>query len=594
MQNLWKQISRAKFRLTTQQFFRQLATWLLIGFSVAVVGTVLPKLWFINIDNQQWTLSWIGISALIALIVSLIMTVVQRPSTLASAIEIDKRFGLKERISSTLHLSPEDQETPIGSALVADAVAKSERLDVRDAFPIGLHKGLMWATIPLGLALASFLLPNAMPPAPVAVKENKINVNQVRESTKVMIKTIQEKREEAEKAGLEEVADQYKKLEEKLTDLRDNEKLDTKQALAKLNDLKKEIEDRKKALGGGNDKARDQFKKNLKELSSGPADKAASAMEGGDMEQAAEEFSKMKDKLMSGELTPEQQQKLSEQMKQMSDALQDAMEKHNEAKEALEEELNKAEQQGDVDKAAKIKQQLDQLEAMEAQIEAMDALGDKMDELSEALKSGDSEAAKALMQEIADKMQEMGDQQEEMDNLQEMLDQLADSKDQMACDQCNGKGCSKCQGEGEGEGDGEGDSEEEGDGDKEGKGKGKGKGKGNAKSKSGSQAKARAQGRGKGNGNGLGDGQGFGDRPEEETDTDTYDAQERAEWKQGEIVNKGKASGANKKGVSREEVKQAILSSESEKADSLEDVVLPKAQREQARGYYDSMRTGKK
>ena len=53
---------------------------------------------------------------------------------LAAAIEIDLRHRLKERVSSSLALSPSDQVTETGLALVKDAVRSIERLDVGQQF----------------------------------------------------------------------------------------------------------------------------------------------------------------------------------------------------------------------------------------------------------------------------------------------------------------------------------------------------------------------------------------------------------------------------------------------------------------------------
>ncbi len=63
--------------------------------------------------------------------------------------------------------------------------------------------------------------------------------------------------------------------------------------------------------------------------------------------------------------------------------------------------------------------------------------------------------------------------------------------------------------------------------------------------------------------------------------------------KEGETVYGGKSGGTNRKGVTREEVKEAILSAEIEDPEALDSLPLPKKQRDQAREYYDSIRAGK-
>ena len=46
------------------------------------------------------------------------------------------RFGLKERVSSTLALSPEERESAAGQALVADAVRRVEQIEVSERFGV--------------------------------------------------------------------------------------------------------------------------------------------------------------------------------------------------------------------------------------------------------------------------------------------------------------------------------------------------------------------------------------------------------------------------------------------------------------------------
>jgi hypothetical protein len=93
-------------------------------------------------------------------------------------------------------------------------------------------------------------------------------------------------------------------------------------------------------------------------------------------------------------------------------------------------------------------------------------------------------------------------------------------------------------------------------------------------------------------GEGVGEGEGEGDRDEEESQTDTFESQVRDRFRKGESFQGGKIRGVNRKGVTKEEVKQAILAEQPEEAKSLESAVLPKAQRDQTREYFDRMRQG--
>ena len=126
------------------------------------------------------------------------------------------------------------------------------------------------------------------------------------------------------------------------------------------------------------------------------------------------------------------------------------------------------------------------------------------------------------------------------------MDQLSQSKEQMRCQQCQGAGCQACQGNGFGDG----------------------------------------------QGFGLGRGSGAGDRPESEDDTNTYETQVRGEVKKGKAIISGFADGPNRKGITREDVKQAIESAISEESDPSENQTLPRTEREHTQQYFNQLREG--
>ena len=140
-----------------------------------------------------------------------------------------------------------------------------------------------------------------------------------------------------------------------------------------------------------------------------------------------------------------------------------------------------------------------------------------------------------------------------MQLLEDALEQIASAKDAMTCENCNGMGCSQCQGDMMGMG---------------------------------------GMGQGMGEGMGMGEGQGRGDRPEEETGTGFYDSQVRAKPGQGKAVATGIAFGPNKSGQALEEIKAEIDSGRRANDDPLTGQRLPKAQRDLTREYFDSFREG--
>ena len=63
-------------------------------------------------------------------------------------LEVDRRFGLKERLSSTLALSTDDADSSAGQALLEDAVHKAERIDIKREIRVSGPLAQLLATRP--------------------------------------------------------------------------------------------------------------------------------------------------------------------------------------------------------------------------------------------------------------------------------------------------------------------------------------------------------------------------------------------------------------------------------------------------------------
>jgi hypothetical protein len=152
MNQIHKQSRIARRRLVSERFLSYLPWTMTLALAVAAVALVLPKLIYLPVDNGIWFAAWLGGCVTIALIINVVLTLVGRPSLADAAVEIDKRFGLRERISSVLVLSKEDRETELGQALTADAENRAQKLDVRDKFTWGMRRSLLLPLVPVVLA----------------------------------------------------------------------------------------------------------------------------------------------------------------------------------------------------------------------------------------------------------------------------------------------------------------------------------------------------------------------------------------------------------------------------------------------------------
>jgi len=161
MEEIRRQVGRAQRRLVLQQFWRVFGWSLFVTLLLATIGLAVPRLWVLSVDQRAWDWSWIGGGIAAGLMMAAIWTYVVRRTRLDAAIEIDRRFGLKERVSSTLALSSDELSSDVGQALVTDAIRRVERIDIREQFRVSPT----WRVIlPLAPAIAIAvlaMLPNA-------------------------------------------------------------------------------------------------------------------------------------------------------------------------------------------------------------------------------------------------------------------------------------------------------------------------------------------------------------------------------------------------------------------------------------------------
>jgi hypothetical protein len=541
MNEIQKQVSRARWRLVVQSFFHWLSQNWLVTFSIAMVGLLVPKLWPIEVDLKLWWICWTAGAALIGMLSALMITLARRPTLLQAATEVDIRLKLNERLSSSMQLTSDAQSTGIGQALLQDAQRSAERIDVRDAFAIQLAPYQLWSLLPIFLAGLTLLIPNATAPKNSTGMLDATALTQVKNSAQDLLEQVRKQRENSDQDDLED-AEFFKQVESKLEDLQKSQSKDAKKILSDINQLKDSLEKRRSELGSS-----ENLRKNLaglKSMEKGPAEKMVDSLQDGEFEKAIDELQKMVSDLESGKMSPEMQEKLAKQMEQMAEAIQEAVAEHQAAAKELEKQIAEAEGAGDAQKVAELRKKLAENQSQAEAMEQLQQMANDMKEAQEALEKGDQAGAKKALEKMKSQMKKMDQNDKQLKDLKQLMD---------AAEKCKNCANGQCEGAGAGKSDKE-----------------------NWEWKKG-----------------MGEGRGSGPRDEKETDTRSIDSQVRTEMKDGETVYGGKAGGANRKGVTREEVKEAILSAEIEDPEALDSLPLPKKQRDQAREYYDSIRAGK-
>ncbi|MHB8969469.1 MAG: hypothetical protein ACYC3X_00810 [Pirellulaceae bacterium] len=567
MDKLRLQVRRAYRRLFWLRVLRSLTWTLLATLGIALVAVVIPKFWPLGVAGHTWLAGWLGGAVLAGCGLGCLWAYLSRQDELDAAIEIDLRYGLKERVASALTLSPEDQQTEVGRALVDDASRRVERIDVRERFRL---ERTWHPLLPLAVAALTFLIATLFQDATsdqaAATTASATEVNQqVRKSMQELKKRLAEHKKNEAANGLKEADPLMNKFEKAVESLEKND-VDRKQALVKLNNLSKEFAAEREKLGSG-EKTREQLKQ-LKDIPSGPADRIASALQNGNMQQAVEELRKLGDKLRSADLSAAEKAQLKNQLQQLGkeiEKLQGARQELADKQRELREKIDELKKKGDLAGAGSLQQKLDQLqqqmdalESQNPQLQRLEELANKLASSAQSLQAGDGQKAARQLDQLAQDLQKLQEQTENLRSLDELMTEISDAKNAMHCKNCGGEGCEACQGA---------------PADK-------------MENSIGGAFSDRP-------GRGMGEGYGRGERPETETATGGYRTRVGAEVRPGESTRVGDANGPNLAGNSLESIKKEIASSFSEDPDPLVQQTLPRHEREQTREYFELLRKGR-
>jgi len=545
MDQIRKQVRRAQRQLGLKRFVGVLG-WCCFGTTLAALSLVVLYTFFLplgweKVAGSALTLGLMIVALALAVggLLAWLLAVIRGQGSIDAAMEIDRRFGLKERVSSALALTEEDRQSEPGQALVDDAERRVRKIDVREHFSVSPGRQILLPVLPAVIAvLIAVLVQPVGPRQAQATTDPKIK-KQIEKSTDGLRRKLIEKRKQAEKQDLKDAQELFKRLEEAADDLADRTQGDRKQALVKLNDLARQIQKRRKDLGGA-----EQVRKQLNEMKGieqGPADEFVKALKDGDLKKAADELKQLKSKLAEGKMNQEEREKLANQLEQVKKKLQDLADAHRQAQQDLEKRIKQAQQEGRNERAAQLQEQLDKLQQQQPQMEQLDKLADKLGQCAQCMKNGQQGAAGEMLDQLQNDVGDLQEQLQEMEMLEDAMAQLGQCRDQMNCPHCGGMGCEACMGP---------------------------------------------------PGVGLGKGRGKGDRPEAEDDVDFIDTRPPMKVGPGSASTVGEVEGPNIRGNVQQELTEQFETARAQKADPVTVQHLPRGYQDHALEYLDRLREG--
>ena len=562
MDEINKTVKAARKRVMWNHFLRIIAWTLLATLLLIAIGIAAPKLWHLPfLDDPEaanfWIAGWTIGGAVADLMLAAGLTIARRQSLLNVAVEVDHRFGLKSRLSSTMAMSADDHGTEAGVALAEDAAKEASRIDVRDEFKIETPWQLCLPLLAALLVFGLLFIPNATSEA--AFTKPAVKESDDREKVKTAVEQLKKKiREKRVSTGLEDADLDFEKFEISLDEVEKDKSVSKKQALVKLNDLKKQIEERQNKLGSTKS-FKDALNK-LKDIGNGPAKQLADAMKKGDMVAAKKAIENLAKRLKEGKLTKDEQARLKKDLEKMAEQMKALAKAQRQKKEDLEKQIAKAKEEGNLDKAARLQEKLEQVKKQDNQAKKMQEMAKKLAKCANCMKQGggnqqqgqpgqsrqtpsDAEMQDAAeqLEDLAKQLEGMQSEMEELEDMEDMQQAIDDAKAEM-----NGQPCD-CPGGGA-----EGDQP----------------------------------------GQGMGEGNGIGRRPKEENQTGNFKSRVRGKLQKGKIVIAGTADGENLTGRTTAEARQIINAEMNAKKETIENQLLPKSQREHTRQYFQSLLNG--
>ena len=444
-------VKAARRRLLWQTILDRLGIAIAVGLSLGLAWQ-LAEPWLIA-DAPAW-LGWTVLGSVTALIVvaTLVYTIWKRPSQQRAALELDSRFGLRERITTALSLDERTRESSAGHAVLADASSKLESLSLGSQFPLRPRRSAIFIPIlALAIGLVAFLYePNTgmADDAKVADEEKKQDQQQVASAAKTVRPFTKQTKPLGEKERGNK-SEELKELEKELNAMMKKYDLDpNRETPEKLREKIADITSMEEKLKKFNDeefKKLDQMDQRMKQLDDlkndpdfqdGPAKNLNDALSKGDLKKAEDELDMLRKKVKNKELSPEDREKLAKQMEKMQEQLQQ-LTRDKERKEKLEKMIDEAKKEGrDAESLER------ELEALNEQSQQGSETAEKLaEQLRQASQSMSADELEDVAEELSQAGMTMQDIESDLQDLQDSSEHLQRLKEERKA------ACSACQGE---------------------------------------------------------------------------------------------------------------------------------------------------
>lgn len=364
------------------------------------------------------------------------LAILRAPSRLAAALLFDEKFGLKERVTTSLGLAPREVDTPAGQALLADVNERVAALDIGSRFPVRVSWSAALVPVCAGVlaVVALFYEPPTGQANSTASKEEttaalpKAAQDQLNQEIKKLERKVRQpqKGDEPKSEKLQQLEEELERLANKPHNTRD----DVKDRLEEVSKLEDEMKKEEKALADKDQAIKEQLKQmdrlaKRPKQENAPANELDKAVAEGDFNKAKEEADRLAKKLKDKELTEREKEQLKEQLGDLQDRLE-RLSRQQYEKDRLDELAKK----GELDQDA-LDRELDRLMEKQEKLKALEDLAQEIGKCENGMKEGDSDKAAEALKKAAAKMKKLDKQGQDLKDLQQELQQVAEVKKSM-------------------------------------------------------------------------------------------------------------------------------------------------------------------
>lgn len=319
MQQITRTLARARRRLFVGRLVHRLG-WALLAATVVciVIALAAPAL------ALPWPMWGYGGVYGGAIVLAWVLAALRPPSRRETAVMIDSRLGLKDRLGSALYVAESEPDHPFRQTILEDAERAASSAALREAFPV--EATAVWRWVPVTAALLAvlvvFLDASFDPFGLRKQKEQQLAEEQLEEQSQQQIEEAIALIEDIAPPDEEDAdADDLMEQLEAMLSQRDlsNPQFDDQAELSALQEkLDEVVQHQQDQLN-----AMQTAMSRLETEEHGPADRFVEAMRRGDFDAARRQLEKLAEQLDNGDLSPEQKQALQNQLDQLAEQLDD-------------------------------------------------------------------------------------------------------------------------------------------------------------------------------------------------------------------------------------------------------------------------------